>query len=266
MKHFPHVRRSAFLFLFLGLLTLGIYPLVVLTHAGKEVNEITKNKPEMKRSMNFVGVFFLGLITLGIVPAVWLYRLAKKVGRLAKDNGIQKPSVSGGCVLALCYFFGWLILTSLIGFHKFFATLNKLESTLNDKASVEAKVEAAKEILDEKARAEVQAEIAKENEALPAPVEMKEEAPKEEVLQEGIEPFEYVTDVTPKEIKEGNGNPDIAAVYHVARKEEIRKWKVRLAHSNQPPKLFDTEEEALAYAKGLAARRHATVRIKSRED
>ena len=55
---------------------------------------------------------------------------------------------------------------------------------------------------------------------------------------------------------------DISAVYHVACRREVRKWQVRFAESEHPIKLFDSREEAVAYAKGLAAARHATVRAK----
>ena len=44
-----------------------------------------------------------------------------------------------------------------------------------------------------------------------------------------------------------------------------RRWRVRMAGSDQPTMTFDTAEEALAYAKGLASRRNAPrVRIKKR--
>ena len=282
MKKYRHTRRSAILFLILTPLTILIYPIVVLCHVGKEVNRIYEGQEGYKKSMHFFGAFLLGFITLGIVPIVWLCRVAGKIGRAAKANGIVRPSVSGPAMFFLTIFFGALVVTLIIGWCKFFHTLNALERKLNADMAAKAAEEAQEDIIapeaDEtasepftiaeaapeeavvsvaapEAEPETVPEAEAEPEAIPEP---EPEEPKEEEPA----PFDYVTETPAPEPKPEERRSDVAAIYHVAGRNETRKWRVRVADENQPVKLFDSQEEALAYAKGLATRKRATVRVK----
>ncbi len=271
MKKFRHTRRSVILFFLLGILTLFIYDIVVLTHVGKDINRINENKEGYRKSMNFVAVFFLGIITLGIVPIVWMTRVANRIGFAARERGIAHPSIGGASFFFLFFFFSFTIVCPIIGLTKFLHTLNKLERTINEEIDSSAKAEAEATILEPEAPAALEAPEEPVVEEAPAEEAPTEEAPVEEPEPEQP-PFEYVAEVTPEEEEkpaepeetpaEPTPEDEIASVYHVAGRDEIRKWRVRIPGSESAVKVFDTREEALAYAKGLAARKHATVRVK----
>ena len=273
MKKFRHTHRSVILFLLLGVLTLSIYDIVVLTHVGKDINRINEGKEGYKKSMNFVAVFFLGFITLGIVPIVWSCRVANRIGYAALERKILRPSIRGVSFFFLVYFFCWTLICPIIGLAKFLHTLNKTEQAIN--AEIEAAASEAAEATLLPAAEEAPAEEAPVEEApeeapagevaaeeVPGEEVVAEEVPAEEVPAEEPLPFEHVTELPPEEVAKDDPRSDIASVYHVAGREEIRKWRVRIPGSETAVKVFDTREEALAYAKGLAARKHATVRIK----
>lgn len=273
MKKYRHTRRSVILFYLLTPLTIFIYPIVVLHHMGKETNQMYEGVEGYKKSMPFLGVFFLGFITLGIVPIVWLCRVSGKIGKKGEELGIQRPHTSIASMLLLCILFGWLVITHIIGMVKFLHACNVVERRLDFLAEEEAKAAAEAEILpepesiqEEAPEAEMIAEEPVVEESAPmeeTPEEPEEESVEEEPADEPA-PFEYVTEI-PQEIEDPEApRSEIAAIYHVAGREDIRKWQVRVPGTDTLPKLFDSEEEAIAYAKGLAARRHATVRVKKK--
>lgn len=269
MKKFRHTRRSVILFFLLAPLTLFIYNIVVLVHVGKEINRINEGKEGYKKSMHFLAVFFLGFITIGIVPIVWMCRVANRIGYAAVAHNIVRPHVSGASFFFLFFFFCFTIICPIIGMTKFLHTLNKTEKAINAEIDAASKEEAEATILPtsevaeeaEAPQTEVIQEAPKAEEgASEQPAE--ETAPEEKPAEEEQPPFEHVTELPPEEISKDDPRSDIASVYHVACREEIRKWRVRIPGSETAVKVFDTREEALAYAKGLAARKHATVRIK----
>ena len=278
MKKFRHPRRSVILLLLLSPLTLGIYPLVVYCHVGKEINRINEGKEGYKKSMHFIGALLLGIITLGIVPLVWMCRVAGKIGRAAIEHKIVKPKVSALSFFVLFFLFSWTFICPLIALCKFFHTLNKLEQAINAEIDQAAAEEAQATIIPVPEEAAPEGEAAPEAEAAPegepAPEEVAEEAkpegepvpeepaPEAEPAPEEPLPFEHVTELDPGEINKEEARSEIASVYHVADRQDIRKWRVRIPGSETAVKIFDTREEALAYAKGLAARKHATVRVK----
>ena len=265
MKKFRHTRRSVILLLLLSPLTLCIYPIVVFCHVGKEVNRMNAGKEGYRPSMHFLGAFFLGFITIGIVPIVWTCKVAGKIGRAAVEHKVLRPHVSAASFFWLFFFFCWTIVCPIVALCKFFHTLNKTEKAINDEIDLASQEEAQATILPapeavEEAPAEAPAAQTPE-EVAPA-----EEAKEPEVVEEKKEdeplPYEHVTELPPEEIAKDDLRSEIASVYHVADREEIRKWRVRIPGSESGVKIFDTREEALAYAKGLAARKHATVRVK----
>ena len=269
MKKFRHPRRSVILLLLLTPLTLYIYPIVVFSHVGKEINRINEGKEGYKKSMAFFGALVLGLITLGIVPIVWICRVAGKIGRAAIEHKVLKPKVSGVSFFLLYFLFSWTLICPLIALCKFFHTLNKLEQAINAEIDEAAKAEAEATILaapepEQESEASPQVEEKGAPEAVPenepeAQAEVVEEA---KPAEEEPVAFEHVTELDPQEISKEEARSEIASVYHVADRQDIRKWRVRIPGSDTAVKIFDTREEALAYAKGLAARKHATVRVK----
>jgi len=106
--------------------------------------------------------------------------------------------------------------------------------------AAKAKTETKKEV---KPAAKAPAKATETKPAAKAPakksVKLKEEAPKEEVV---------VVDTSVDETKKPKGK----TVYHVSKREnDGREWKVFIQGSTKVIKLFDTQLEALEYAKQL---------------
>ena len=50
-------------------------------------------------------------------------------------------------------------------------------------------------------------------------------------------------------------------IYHVTRRKEDGKWQVKLQKGDKAIKLFNTQEEAYAYAKKIAGNKEGTVHL-----
>lgn len=91
----------------LGLVTLGIYPLVVESHIGEELNLIA-SPHDGKRTMHFCLIYFIfSWLTLGIVLFVWFHRTSNRMGDELKRRGIDYS-------FSATDFWLWEILGSLI--------------------------------------------------------------------------------------------------------------------------------------------------------
>lgn len=99
--------RSLTKYILLGLITLGIYDIVVITKISNDINTIA-SKYDGRHTMNFCLVFFLlSWLTFGIVPLVWYHRLSSRIGEeQARRN--QPVTMTAGT------FWGWYFLGSLI--------------------------------------------------------------------------------------------------------------------------------------------------------
>ena len=259
MQKYRHTRRSVILFFLLTPLTLFIYPIVVLHHIGKEVNQMNADVEGYKKSMPFVGAFFLGFITLGIVPIVWLCKVSGKLGRKGYALGIRKPHTSIASMLLLGIFFSFFIITAIIAWTKFLHTANAIERKLNELADEKAKEEAEAEILPEEPAPEA-AEV--KEEPAPEEAEAKEEIKEEPVAEEPAPEAVAIPEEPAPEIEsEPEEENTIPEAYRPAPRKTVRKWRVRLSNSDEF-KVFDTEEEAMAYARGLAFAKNAKLRVK----
>ena len=73
----------------LGFITLGIYPLVVESHIGEELNLIA-SPHDGKRTMHFCLIYFIfSWLTLGIAVFVWYHRTSDRIGDELKRRGID---------------------------------------------------------------------------------------------------------------------------------------------------------------------------------
>ena len=64
---------------FLGILTLGIYPLVVESHISEELN-VVASKHDGRTTMHFCLIFFIfSWLTLGIANFVWYHRTSDRM-------------------------------------------------------------------------------------------------------------------------------------------------------------------------------------------
>ena len=120
----------------------------------------------------------------------------------------------------------------------------------------EKKIEPAKE----EKKAEPAKKAAPAKKAEPAKEE-KKVAPKKEAAPVTKEPAKVET---PNEEVEGDEETkQRAKVYHVSRHAASGKWQVKLAGGKVAIKLFDTQLEAIKYAKELAANQEGSIRVHS---
>lgn len=79
--------RSLLKYILLGIITLGIYPIVVLSGISSAINVIA-SRYDGKRTMHYCLLCFLvGPITLGIAYLVWYHKISARIGtELARRN------------------------------------------------------------------------------------------------------------------------------------------------------------------------------------
>ncbi len=81
--------RGLLKMILLGFVTLGIYPLVVESHIGEELNLIA-SPHDGKRTMHFCLIYFIfSWLTLGIAFFVWYHRTSDRIGDELKRRGID---------------------------------------------------------------------------------------------------------------------------------------------------------------------------------
>ncbi len=128
--------RGLLKYILLGIITLGIYPLVAMYHISEEINIVAAK--DGKKTMNFLLLAFIFTpITLGIADLVWFHRICKRMGAEIDRRGISYGFGAGT-------FWGWNILGALIGIgplvfiHKFFKAMNLLNESYNKEISAPA--------------------------------------------------------------------------------------------------------------------------------
>ena len=270
MKRFKHTKRSGFAFVLFSPFTLFILSWVMLAHARKEVNSMTEGRPEYKKSMPYIASVLLGIITLWIVPFVWISNLAGKIRRLSIEHGVEGKLVSGTWMVMWLLFGSLIIIGPFVAFIRFFRTLNRLEQKLNEEMDIVAAIEAAPqnapaEENKEEAPAEENKEAPANEENLPAEkkdqpkviVEVKpaveEDRPAEQPAQEQpAEDEPMVIEYLPPEKRH----------YRVESDYVIDDTRVRMAANKKAIRYFETKDEAIAYAKGLAKARKVNVIVK----
>jgi hypothetical protein len=117
-------------YILLGIITLGIYPIVFFSGISNDINVIA-NRYDGRRTMHYCLLFFLvGPVTLGIATIVWFHKISGRIG-----NELRRRNIS--------YSFGakdfwlWNVLGSLIivgpfiYIHKLAAGSNKIAEHYN---------------------------------------------------------------------------------------------------------------------------------------
>lgn len=129
-KNNPVLRtnRGLLKMLLFGILTLGIYNIVVYTRIANEMNLMGKDG---KHTMHYcLIVFIFSWLTMGIVPLIWYHRLCNRMGGELARRGIAYDFNAGT-------FWLWDILGSLIVvgpfvfIHKFCKASNLLNADFN---------------------------------------------------------------------------------------------------------------------------------------
>ena len=114
---------------FLGLLTLGIYPMVIWSRIVTELN-LVASRYDGKRTMPFFAMWMLAPVTLGIYPLVWMHRFCGRIHRELNRRTI-------GWAFGPRTFWLWGVLGSLILVgpfifcHKLMKAMNKLNADYN---------------------------------------------------------------------------------------------------------------------------------------
>ena len=114
----------------LGIITLGIYPLVVMSAVSNDIN-IVASRYDGKKTMHYCLLFFLvGPITFGIAGIVWSHKISNRIGNELKRRGVDYHFSAADYWL-------WNILGTLIVvgpfvyFHKMFKAVNKMNAHYN---------------------------------------------------------------------------------------------------------------------------------------
>lgn len=83
-----NTRRGLLKFILLGIITLGIYPLVFYSGISEDINLIA-SRYDGRKTMHFCLLFFLvGPITLGIADLVWFHNISSRMGNELSRRGI----------------------------------------------------------------------------------------------------------------------------------------------------------------------------------
>ena len=122
-------------FIFLNLITLGIYGLFFWTKWTKDLNKICDG--DDKESGHYILVFLLDIFSFGIYALVWNYQMAERMYQKAKDYNITLKH--GGMFVMI-----WRILPIVSSVYKI-KYFNKLAAAYN--ATVEAAP--AEEVVEE---------------------------------------------------------------------------------------------------------------------
>ena len=125
---FKHTNRKGFWLGFVDFFTAGIFFLLYMPFGGlqNELEEVLGH-----RVMPYWKAYLLGIPTLFIYTLVWMARIAEELKLKAIDMGIDGPHTSWKHMfwwnMLGCLCFGPMIAT-----YRFFNTLNKIESKLNE--------------------------------------------------------------------------------------------------------------------------------------
>ncbi len=122
--------RGLLKYILLGIITFGIYPLVLMTCISSDINTIA-SKYDGKKTMNYcLVVFIFSWLTFGIVPIVWYHNISARIGKELRRRGIGYSFGAGS-------FWGWNVLGSFIGIgplvylHKLCKAMNLLSENYN---------------------------------------------------------------------------------------------------------------------------------------
>ena len=123
------VKRGLWKMILFGLLTLGIYPVVIWSRMVTELN-LAASRYDGKRTMPFFAMTMLSPVTLGIFSFVWMHRFCRRIGdELDRRNLGYK---FGPSTFWLWNVLGTLILVGpFIFVHKLMKAMNKINGDFN---------------------------------------------------------------------------------------------------------------------------------------
>lgn len=126
--------RDTLSFILFGIITFGIYDIVVLTQISKDINRITANKENtswLGKSWPYYLIFILDFITVGFASLIWFENLTAKIGIELKNRNL--PFEFSTKTFWGWFFFGRLILIGpFVYFYKLINGLNTLVADYNN--------------------------------------------------------------------------------------------------------------------------------------
>ncbi len=93
-------KKKIGLYIFLNIITLGIYGLFFWSKWTKDVNTLCEG--DDKDSAHYILVLFLDIFSFGIYSLVWNYQMAERLYQKAPDYGVELKH--GGMFVMLCRF------------------------------------------------------------------------------------------------------------------------------------------------------------------
>ena len=122
-------KRSLAKMFFLGIITFGIYPVVIWSRIATEIN-IVASRHDGRRTMPYFAMVMLTPVTLGILPLVWMHNFCCRIGDELKYRRINYSF--GPRVFWLWGMLGSLILVGPFVFtHKLMTAMNRLNDDFN---------------------------------------------------------------------------------------------------------------------------------------
>ena len=83
-----NTRRGLLKYILLGIVTFGIYPLVMMSGISSDIN-ITASRYDGKKTMHYcLLTFIFSWLTLCIAPIVWYHRISARIGHELARRGI----------------------------------------------------------------------------------------------------------------------------------------------------------------------------------
>ena len=124
---FKHTNRPGFLLGFIDFFTAGLFFLLYMPLGGlqDEIESVLGHKV-----MPYWKAYLYGIPTLFIYTLVWMARISQELKETAISIGLPGPYTSWW------HMFGWnifglMLMGPAVATHRFFDTLNKVESELN---------------------------------------------------------------------------------------------------------------------------------------
>ena len=124
---FKHTNRPGFLLGLIDFCTAGLFFLVYMQRGLQdELDEILG-----RRTQRYAVAYLLGIPTLFVYTLVWMARIAEELRARALELGIE------GKLTSYRHMFGWnvfgiLLMGPAVATQRFFDTLNRIESKLNE--------------------------------------------------------------------------------------------------------------------------------------
>lgn len=128
VAQFP-TNRGLFKMIFLGLITFGIYNIVVMDKIVTELN-IAASRYDGRRTMPYFSMTMLSPITLFIYPLAWIHGLCDRIGDELRRRGIEYK-FSAGTYWLWCWLGSLIIVGPLVYTHKLMKAMNLINEDFN---------------------------------------------------------------------------------------------------------------------------------------